>query len=207
MAEDAMKTGGVMRGWLIGLIGAVALVAPAAAEVRIHLVDRTTPVITDQIFEEEGWVLYQEGDSGYLFSVPRQRVEKVEIVQGGAVRTIQMGSSQEETIRGSRRRILLKILEAENKEADTIFKRLQDELKNLATTTSAVTAAMQPGASGPGAARAMSRQEAQVLGLQRERLTEVLGELTVVGLRIERILEQAAEYKARGPKPKYYFHR
>jgi len=202
-----MKTGDVMRGWLIGLIGAVALVAPAAAEVRIHLVDRTTPVVTDQIFEEEAWVLYQEGDSGYLFSVPRERVERLEIVQGGAVRTIQMTPSKGETIRGSRRRILLKILEAENKEADTIFKRLQDELKNLATTTSAVTAAMQPGASGPGAARAMSRQEAQVLGLQRERLTEVLGELTVVGLRIERILEQAAEYKARGPKPKYYFHR
>jgi hypothetical protein len=45
------------------------------------------------------------------------------------------------------------------------------------------------------------------LGLQRERLTEVLGELTVVGLRIERILQQTAEYKARGPKPRYYFHR
>jgi len=203
-----MKTGDVMRGWLIGLIGAVALVAPAAAEVRIHLVDRTTPVVTDQIFEEEAWVLYQEGDSGYLFSVPRERVERLEIVQGGAVRTIQMTPSKGETIRGSRRRILLEILEAENKEADTIFKRLQDELKNLATTTSAVTVAAQPGASGPGAVRAMSPQEAQMaLGLQRERLTEVLGELTVVGLRIERILEQAAEYKARGPKPRYYFHR
>lgn len=200
-----MKRSDILRGWLIGLIGAVALAGPAAAEVRIHLVDKTTPVVTDQIFEEEGWVLYQEGDSGYLFSVPRQRVEKVEIVQGGAVRTIHMGSSQEETFRDSRRRILVKMLEAENKEADTIFKRLQEEVKNMQTATAAATVA---GASGPGAVKAASPLETQMmLGLQRERVAELVEDLSVIGLRSTRIVQQAEKYKVSGPKPKYYFYR
>lgn len=203
-----MRKGDAMLGWLIGLVGAVVLVAPAAAEVRIHLFDKTTPVVTDQIFEEEGWVLYQEGDSGYLFSVPRERVEKVEIVQGGAVRTIQMGSSQEVTARGSRRRVLLSILGAENKEADTIFKRLQEELKNMQAAISGGTAASQPGASGPAAVRAAFPQEVQMaLQLQRERISELFEDVSVVGRRVERILQQAEKQRAIGPKPKYYFYR
>lgn len=205
-----MKKGDVMRGWLIGLIGpiwVVALAVPAGAEVRIHLVDKTTPVVTEQIFEEEGWVLYQERDSGYLFSVPREQVAKLEIVQGGAVRTIQMTPSQEPTSRDSRRRVLLKILEAENKEADAIFKRLQDEVKNM-QATSAATAAPRPGASGPGAAGALSAPEVQMaLALQHERVSELLEEVAVVGQRVERITQQTAKYKISGPKPKYYFYR
>ncbi len=203
-----MKKGDVMRGWLIGLIGIVVATGSASAEVRIHLVDKTTPVVTDQIFEEEGWVLYQEGDSGYLFSVPRERVEKLEIAQGGAVRTIQMNPSEGGTFRDSRRRVLLSILGAENKEADAVFKRLQDELRNMQTATSAATVASQPGPSGPGAVPAMSPEEVRMaLALQRERVSELLEEVSVVGRRVERIFQQAEKYKGTGPKPKYYFYR
>ncbi len=206
-----MRGGDTMRGWLIGLIGllwVVALAAPAGAEVRIHLFDKATPVVTDQVFEEEGWVLFQEADSGYLFSVPRERVEKLEIVQGGTVRTIQMTPSQQAGVRDSRRRVLLKILEAENKEADTIFKRLQDELRNMQTATSAATVASQPAAPAPGAVKAVFPQEAQMaLALQRERVSELFEDVSVVGRRIERIFQQAEKYKLSGPKPKYYFYR
>ncbi len=192
-----------MRGWLIGLIGVVALAGTARAEVRIHVFDQKTPLLTDQVFEEDAWVLYQEDESGYFFSVPRERVEKLEIVQDGAVQTIQITSSGEK-FRDFRRRVFMSVLDAEDKRVDAVFKRLQDELRNMGTAASAASAGSQQ----QGVAPANFSQEAQfALALQQERVTRLLEEATAAGRRMDRILQRAGKYDLSGPKPKYYFYR
>ena len=202
-----MRTRDVLRPWLIGLIGIVALAVPADGEVRIHIFDKTTPVVSDQIFEEEAWVLYQEGDSGYLFSVPRERVEKLEIVQDGTVRTLPI-TSQDGRFRDFRRQVFMAVLEVEDKRVDAVFKRLQDELRNMGTAASAATAGSQP--RGPGAAPApatFSREAEFALALQQERVARLLEEATAVGRRMDRILQRAGKYEISGGKPRYYFYR
>lgn len=195
-----------MRGWLIGLIGIAVATGPASAEVRIHLVDRTTPVVSGQVFEEEAWVLYEEGDTGYLFSVPRDRVQKLEIVQDGRTQTVQITPS-EEKFRDSRRRVYIAILEAGDKQAEDVFKRLQDEVRNLGTARSA-SAASQPAGPGQPAVTGISSEAALfALALQEEKVNRLLEAAAAIYRRNDRILQRAARYELSGSKPKYYFHR
>ncbi len=195
-----------MRGWLIGLIGVVALAGTARAEVRIHVFDQKTPLLTGQVFEEDAWVLYQEDESGYFFSVPRERVEKLEIVQDGRVQTVQIAPSGEK-FRDSRRRVYLSILQAGDKQAEDVFKRLQDEVRNLGTARAA-GAASQPAGPGQPAVTGISSEAALfALALQEEKVNRLLEEAAAIYRRNDRILQRAARDELSGSKPKYYFHR
>jgi len=202
MVEDAMRRGGMLRGGLIGLIGIAVLAPPASAEVRIYVTGKAAPVVTDQIFEEDGWVLYEENGSGYLFSTPRERVQKIEIVQGGIVRTLQMTPSGER-FRDFHRYVFLSVLAAGDKHGEDVFKRIQEEVKNLAATRSAMTVPPQQ----PGGIGGIS-PEATVFAtaLQEDRINGLLEEAGVIYRRNDRLLQEAGRYE-RGPKPKYYFYR
>jgi len=188
-----------MRGWLIGLIGLAVATGPASAEVRIHLVDRTTPVVSGQVFEEEAWVLYEEGDSGYLFSVPRDRVEKLEMVQGGTVRTIEVTAPGQRVFRDFRRRIFSRVVEAQDKIVEEFRKRLQDEAGRVGAAASATNQARQAGG-------AEAAQEVRVtLDIQRERVNETIQEYKRAQEVLDRSLARFSKYRISGPKPTYYF--
>lgn len=197
-----MKKGDVMRGWLIGLIGLILLAGPARAEVRIHLFDTRTPVVTDQVFEEESWVLYQEGDSGYLFSVSRDRIEKLEIVRDGAVLTLQITSRGQRGFKDPIRPILLGVAQIRDKHLEELRKRYEEEVGKIGEAARAANEARQAaGALGPSEALFL-------LAIQRARAEKTLLEYIQVQFSQGKLLELVGQYrKDTGPKPKYYFHR
>jgi hypothetical protein len=206
MVENAMTWSDAMRGWLIGLIGIVVATGPAAAEMKIHLLDKTAPVVTGQVFEEEAWVLYEEEDTGYLFSVPRDRVQKLEIVQAGRVRTVQITSS-EAKFRDSRRQVYIAILETGDKRAEDVFKRLQEEVRSLGTARSAATASQPAGPGQPTVTGISAQASLFALALQEEKVNRILEEAASIYRRNDRILQRAARYELSKSKPRYYFHR
>lgn len=191
-----------MRGWLIGLIGLILLAGPARAEVRIHLFDTRTPVVTDQVFEEESWVLYQEGDSGYLFSVSRDRIEKLEIVRDGGVLTLQISSRGQRGFNGPTRGILLGIAQVRDKLLEELRKRYEEEVSKIGEAARAANEARQ------AAGERGSSEALFLLDIQRERAEKTRLEYLRVHASQEQLLELVGQYRQdTGPKPKYYFHR
>ena len=196
-----MRTSDVVRGWLVGLVGIAVLAVPASAEVRIYVTGKAAPVVTAEIFEEDGWVLYEENGSGYLFSVPRDRIEKLEIVRDGAVQTVQIIEPRQPVFPDFRRRIWLAVAALEAKFVEELKKKGVEEVGKIAGAADAANKARQAGdvlaflearralAAASDAARTVSDEYERVL----------LGRM--------RTLEQTSMYRDVGPKPKYYFYR
>jgi len=200
-----MRTAKRLGGWLLGLALASVLAGPAGAEVRLYLLDRTEPIVTAEVFEEGPWLFYREGGSPYLFTVARDRVERLEIVRDGAVQTLQITAPGQEAFPDARPQVLLAILDAEDKRVEDVMKKLQEEMQNMVAATSALTASEQPQAGGaPGV---ITQEARAALTLQQERVNRVLQEAAAVSRRIERILERVVKRGVTRPETRYYFYR
>lgn len=200
-----MRTAKRVGGWLPGLALALVLAGPAGAEVRVYLLDRTEPIMTAEVFEEGPWLFFREGESPYLFTVARDRVERLEIVRDGAVQTLQITPPGQAAFPDARRQIFVVVLESEDRRVEEVMKKLQEEMQNMATATEAVTASQLL---RPGAGEAVTFQESRAaLALQQERVNSVLVEAAAVSRRIDRILERVGKYGVTRPETRYYFYR
>ncbi len=196
-----MKKGDVVRGWLIGLIGIAVFAAPVSAEVRIYVTGKAAPVVTAEIFEEDGWVLYEENGSGYLFSVPRDRIEKLEIVRDGAVQTVQIIEPAPPVFPDFRPRIWFTVAALQEKFKEELKKKRDEEVGKIAGAADAVNKARQAG-------DALAVLEARAtLAVARDAARTVRDEYERALLWLRRTLEQVSTYRDVGPKPKYYFYR
>ncbi len=199
-----MRKGDVMRGWLMGLTGltGVLVLAPQVlAEVRIYVTGKTAPVVAAEILEEDGWVLYEENGSGYLFSVPRDRIEKLEIVRDGAVQTVQIIDPRQPVFPDFRRRIWLAVEALQAKVVEELKKRYEDEVGKIAGTADAANKAHQAGDV------AASVEARLALDIARDRARIAREEYNRALAELRRTNAQVARYRDVGPKPRYYFHR
>ncbi len=196
-----MRGPGMARAWLVGLAAAVALAGPAKAEVRVYLFGQPKPIETEQVFEEGAWVFYYEGESPYLFSVPRDRVERLEIVQQGAVSTLQITPPGQPVSPDFRREILLGIATVQDKRVEDLRKQYLDEITKVAQIATAPAEAAKAGAAQ---ASAEARTALDVLAARAVNLRE---EYSAAQLRLNFILSQVGKYQAPGPRPEYYFYR
>lgn len=220
-----MRGPGMARAWVVGLAAAVALAGPAGAEVKVYLFDQTKPIETEQVFEEGVWVFYDEGESQYLFSVPRDRVERLEIVQQGAVRTLQITPPGQPVFPDFRREILLSIAIVQDKRVEDLRKQYLDEVTKAAQVAPVPAEAPGAGAAqapaeAPKAGAAQAPSEAVKAGaaqasaeapMARDILTARAAtfrqEYGAALSRLGFVLSQVAKYRAPGPRPEYYFYR
>ena len=196
-----MRTAKRVGGWLPGLALALALAGPAGAEVRVYLLDRTEPIMTAEVFEEGPWLFFREGESPYLFTVARDRVERLEIVRDGAVQTLQITPPGQAVFPDARRQILLTVAEIQDARVEELRKALEEEVSKIGAAASAVNQARE-------AAGALAVVEAlQALQIQRERADQAHRHYHQARRDLDRTLGRVEVYQAMGPKPRYYFYR
>lgn len=208
-----MRGLGLVSAWLVGLAAAVSLAGPAGAEVRVYLSDQTKPIETEQVFEEGVWVFYNEGESRYLFSVPRDRVERLEIVQDGVIRTLLITPPGQPVFPDFHREILLSIAIVQDKRVEDLRKQYLDEVTKVAQVAPVPAEAVKVGpaqapAEAPKAGAAQAPAEAPLAGdILTARAASFRQEYVAALSRLGFVLSRVAKYHAPGPRPEYYFYR
>ena len=196
-----MKTAKTPGGWLVGLALAFALAGPAGAEVKVYLLDRTEPVVTAEVFEEGPWLFYREGESPYLLTVARDRVERLEIVRDSAVQTLQITPPGQAAFPDARRQILLTVAGIQDARVEELRKVLEEEVSKIGAAASAVNQARE-------AAGILAAVEAlQAMQIQRERADQALRQYNQARRGLDHTLGRVEVYRAAGPTPRYYFYR
>lgn len=183
--------------WLAGLMAIAALAGPAGAEVKVYLLDQPEPIVTAEVFEEGPWLFYREGESPYLLTIARNRVERLEIVRDGAVQTVQITPPGEAVFPDFRRQVFLSIAELLDKRVEELRKQYVDEVSKVATVATAER-------SGAPQASVEARAAAAIVA---ERAASLREEYEAARARLEVVLDRAASYRATAPKPRYYFYR